>query len=137
MDNHGVGGFKADPVTQFPIDNSEVKKKKPGSMKGKKVSGKYKYPPKKDLVSSSDNSEKKQISERKSKASDPVLRSSDFQRGNEAVVGTFYRSHEVLTGENPPVVDLIDTGSWDPTLIGVDSATGAVSHAISLGIESY
>ena len=27
MDNHGVGGFKADPVTQSSIDNSEVKKK--------------------------------------------------------------------------------------------------------------
>ena len=28
MDTHGVGGFKADPVTQSSIDNSEVKKKK-------------------------------------------------------------------------------------------------------------
>lgn len=27
MDSHGVGGFKADPVTQTSVDNSEVKKK--------------------------------------------------------------------------------------------------------------
>ena len=36
MDNHGVGGFKADPVTQSPIDNSEVKKKKNGINEGQK-----------------------------------------------------------------------------------------------------
>ena len=138
MDTHGVGGFKADPVTQSSVENSEVKKKKPGSMKGKKVSGKYKYPRKKDVVSSSsDNAAQKQISERKSKASDPLFRSSDLQRGNDAMVGTFYRSHEALTGDNPPEVDIFDTGTIDTRFIGVDGATGAVSHAISLGIESY
>lgn len=138
MDTHGVGGFKADPVTQSSVENSEVKKKKPGSMKGKKVSGKYKYPRKKDVVSSSsDNAAQKQISERKSKSSDPLFRSSDLQRGNDAMVGTFYRSHEALTGDNPPEVDIFDTGTIDTRFIGVDGATGAVSHAISLGIESY
>lgn len=138
MDAHGVGGFKADPVTQSSVDNPEVKKKKPGSMKGKKVSGKYKYPRKKDVVSSSsDNAAQKQISERKSKSSDPLFRSSDLQRGNDAMVGTFYRSHEALTGDNPPEVDIFDTGTFDTRFIGVDGATGAVSHAISLGIESY
>ena len=49
MDDYGVGGFKAGPVTQPSVDNSEVKKNKSGSMKGKKVSGKYKYPPKKKM----------------------------------------------------------------------------------------
>ena len=107
-------------------------------MKGKKVSGKYKYPRKKDVVSSSsDNAAQKQISERKSKASDPLFRSSDLQRGNDAMVGTFYRSHEALTGDNPSAVDIFDVGSFDTRFIGVDGATGAVSHAISLGIESY
>ena len=138
MDTHGVGGFKANPVTQPSVDNSEVKKKKPGSMKGKKVSGKYKYPRKKDVVSSSsDNAAQKQISERKSKASDPLFRSSDLQRGNDAMVGTFYRSHEALAGDNPSELDIFDAGSFDTRFIGVDGATGAVSHAISLGIESY
>ena len=137
MDNHGVGGFKADPVTQSSVDNSEIQKNKPGSMKGKKVSGKYKFPPKKKVVSSSENAEKKQISERKSKASDPLFRSSDLQRGNDAMVGTFYRSHEALAGDNPSKLDIFDAGSFDARFIGVDGATGAVSHAISLGIESY
>ena len=138
MDANGVGGFKAGSVTKSSNDNSGVKKEKPGSMKGKKVSGKYKYPRKKDVVSSaSDNAEKKQISERSSKVSGPVFRSDDLQRGNDAMVGTFYRSHEALTGENPVELDVFDAGCFDTRFMGVDGATGAVSHAVSLGIESY
>ena len=53
------------------------------------------------------------------------------------MVGTFYRSHEALAGDNPSELDIFDAGSFDARFIGVDGAAGAVSHAVSLGIESY
>ena len=131
MDNYRIGGFKADLLTLSSVDNTQVKKEKPGSMKGKKVSDQYTYPPKKDAVSSADNTEKKQLNERKSKTFGPVFKSSDVQRLNEGLLGTAYRSYAASWFENARAEDFLE-----PALIGVDSATGAVSHAISLGIES-
>lgn len=127
MSNNGVNGFTADPVSRTFSDTS-VQKEKPGSMKGKKVTSQYTCPTKKEAVSST---EKIQLGKRKSKIVEPLFKREDIQRLNEGFLGTSYRQ-AVSAFENTRTEDYLD-----PALIGVDSATGAVSHAISLGIESH
>ena len=128
--SNGVHGFTTDPVSRTFFD-TEVQKEKPGSMKGKKIARQYTYPTKKELVASTESTEKKRLGKRKSMKAEPLLKREDIQRLNEGFLGTCYRQTASVF-ENARTEDFLE-----PTLIGVDSATGAVSHAVSLGIESH
>ena len=125
--SNGVNGFTTDPVSRTFFD-TEVLKEKPGSMKGKKIAPQYTYPTKKEVVAST---EKKQLGKRRSLIAEPLLKREDIQRLNEGILGTSYRQ-PVLLFENARTEDYLD-----PAILGLDSATGAVSHAVSLGIESH
>ena len=128
--SNGIHGFTTDPVSRTFFD-AEVQKEKPGSMKGKKIASQYTYPTKKEVVVSTESTEKKRLGKRESKVSQPLFKREDIQRLNEGYLGTSYRQTASVF-ENTRTEDFLE-----PALIGVDSATGAVSHAVSLGIESH
>lgn len=55
--SNGIHGFTTDPVSRTFFD-AEVQKEKPGSMKGKKIASQYTYPTKKEVVVSTESTEK-------------------------------------------------------------------------------
>ena len=128
--SNGVNGFTPDPVSQAFFD-TEVQKEKARSMRGKKIASQVTCSLKKEVIASTESTEKKQLGKRKPEISYSLFKRGDIQHMNEGFLGTGYRSAASAFESTRPE-DVLE-----PAFIGVDSATGAVSHAISLGIESH